>query len=138
MRISTMVAGCTAGVVAALSAWPAAGAPALQETTVPVAGISCNRTEPPPKPVTPAADVMSVIDGKYRLSNGATLALAGLDQRLVADFGRAPEVPLVAIGPNRFESRDGTVKLRYEADARTERIVVSYPADNRGRYVDAC
>jgi hypothetical protein len=56
----------------------------------------------------------------------------------VADFGRWHQIPLVAVAPDRFESRDGLVRLRYEADEQVERIVVSYPADGRGRYVDVC
>lgn len=59
-------------------------------------------------------------------------------QRVVADFGRWHQIPLVAVAPGRFESRDGLVRLRYEADEQVERIVVSYSADGRGRYVDVC
>ena len=86
----------------------------------------------------PSAEVLDAIDGAYRLSNGQKLDLDSIDQQVVADFGRRHQVPLVATGPERFESRDGLVRVRYEADERTERIVVSYPADQQGRYVDAC
>ena len=112
--------------------------PTSGQQQVPVAGISCTRIGPPPQPVTPSAEVLDSIDGAYRLSNGQRLGLASLDQRVVADFGRWHQVPLVAVAPDRFESRDGLVRLRYEADERIERIIVSYPADRRGRYVDIC
>jgi hypothetical protein len=105
---------------------------------VPVAAISCSRIGPPPQPVTPSTEVLDSIEGAYRLSNGQKIELASLDERVVADFGRWHQVPLVAVGPDRFESRDGLVRLRYEADDRVERIIVSYPADRRGRYVDVC
>jgi len=82
--------------------------------------------------------VLGAIDGAYRLSNGQKLELATDRQRVVADFGRWHQIPLVAVAPDRFESRDGLVRLRYEADEQVERIVVSYPADGRGRYVDVC
>lgn len=131
-------AAAAACLVVSLGAAPVAAAPALQELQVPVASISCARLGPPPQPVAPAAEVLDSIDGAYRLSNGQKLELASLDQRVVADFGRWHQIPLVATAPDRFESRDGLVWLRYEADARTERIVVSYPADRRGRYVSAC
>jgi len=139
MRKSWMAAASVVGVVAVLGAAPAGlAAPVLQEMQVPVAGISCSRLGPPPQRVTPSAEVLDSIDGAYRLSNGQKLELDSIDQQVVADFGRRHQVPLVATGPERFESRDGLVRVRYEADENTERIVVSYPADQQGRYVDAC
>lgn len=139
MRKSLIAAAAAAGVVAVLGAAPAGvAAQELQEVQVPVAGISCSRIGPPPQRVTPSAEVLDSIDGAYRLSNGQKLELDSIDQQVVADFGRRHQVPLVATGPERFESRDGLVWVRYEADERTERIVVSYPADQQGRYVDAC
>lgn len=139
MRKSLIAAAAAAGVVAVLGAAPAGvAAQELQEVQVPVAGISCSRIGPPPQRVTPSAEVLDSIDGAYRLSNGQKLELDSIDQQVVADFGRRHQVPLVATGPERFESRDGLVWVRYEADERTERIVVSYPADPQGRYVDAC
>lgn len=138
MRTSLVAAASAACVAALLGAVPAAAQPALQEQQVPVAGISCTRVSPPPQQVTPDGEVLDSIDGTYRLSNGQKLELAAQDQQVVADFGRWHHIPLVATGPDRFESRNGLVWVRYEADERTERIVVSYPADRRGRYVDAC
>ena len=141
MRTSFVAAAFAAGVVALPGLSPAAGAspaaPALQEMQVPVAGISCSRIGPPQR-VTPSAEVIDSIDGVYRLSNGQKLGIAADDHQVVADFGRWHQIPLVATAPERFESRDGLVWVRYEADEDTERIVVSYPADARGRYVDAC
>lgn len=140
MRTRSIAAGCTAGIVAALWAWPASAAAAvgMQEIQVPVAGISCQRAGGPPAPVTPSAEVMDAIDGTYRLSNGARLELSNTNNRLVADFGRTPDLRLVPVGPNRFESRDGNVTVSYESNAREDWIVVSYPADTRGKYVDVC
>lgn len=152
MRTKFINAACAAGVVALLAASSGAAAQAQQEPQqpstspedmagqqqVPVAAISCTRIGPPPQPVTPSTEVLGAIEGAYRLSNGQRLELASLDQRVVADFGRWHQVPLVAVAPDRFESRDGLVRLRYEADERVERIIVSYPADRRGRYVDVC
>lgn len=141
MRTSVIAAVSAAGLIALLGAAPLAAAPVVQEVQevqVPVAGISCTRIGPPPQRVTPSAEVLDSIDGAYRLSNGQKLELDSIDQQVVADFGRRHQVPLVATGPERFESRDGLVWVRYEADERTERIVVSYPADSRGRYVDVC
>lgn len=139
MRTRSIAAGCTAGIVAALWAWPAAGAAVgMQDIQVPVAGISCQRAGAPPTPVTPDAEVMEAIDGTYRLSNGARLELSNANNRLVADFGPTSDVGLVPVAPNRFESRDGMVTVRYESNAREDWIVVSYPADTRGKYVDVC
>lgn len=138
MRTSFLAAASAAGVVVALVSPPALAAVGLQEMQVPVQGIDCTRLGPPPQRVTPSADTLFAIDGAYRLSNGRKLELASSDQQVLADFGSWHQIPLVATGPARFESRDGLVWLRYEADARSERIVVSYPADARGRYVDPC
>jgi len=139
MRTRSIVAGATAGIVAALWSWPAAGAvTGMQEIQVPVAGISCQRPGGPPKPVTPDAGVMEAIDGTYRLSNGTRLDLSNVNNRLFADFGRTPDVRLVPVGPNRFESQDGLVKVSFQSNARDEWITVSYPADTRGRYIDVC
>ncbi|MDY0961349.1 hypothetical protein [Massilia sp. CFBP9026] len=139
MRKNAIATASAAAVVALLGAAPPAfAAPVLQEMQVPVAGISCSRIGPPPQRVTPDAEVLESIDGVYRLSNGQKLGIAAGDQQVVADFGRWHQIPLVATTPERFESRDGLVWVRYEADEATERIVVSYPADARGHYVDAC
>lgn len=158
MRITFINAACAVGVIALLLAAPGAAAqspsqqqaqqPSQQqsqapertfsEQQVPIAAISCSRIGPPPQPVTPNPEVLDSLDGTYRLSNGQKLGLASADERVVADFGRWHQIPLVAVAPDRFESRDGLVRLRYEADERVERIVVSYPADRRGRYVDVC
>jgi hypothetical protein len=142
MHTRFVTAASAAGLVGLLGAAPVAAAnpaaPVLQEMQVPVAGISCSRIGPPPQRVTPSAEVIDSIDGVYRLSNGQKLGIAASDQQVVADFGRWHQIPLVATAPERFESRDGLVWVRYEADEDTERIVVSYPADARGRYVDAC
>lgn len=141
---------CAAVVVTLLAATSGAAAQAqpgpqpppsdaiMAQQQVPIAAISCTRIGPPPTPVMPSADVLGAIDGAYRLSNGQMLELATDRQRVVADFGRWHQIPLVAVAPDRFESRDGLVRLRYEADEQVERIVVSYPADRRGRYVDVC
>jgi len=137
MRTILLGAAAAAWVVS-LGAAPVAAAPALQELQVPVAGISCTRLGPPPQQVSPDAEVLDSIDGAYRLSNGQKLALASQAQQVMADFGRWHQIPLVATAPDRFESHNGLVWVRYEADERTERIVVSYPADPRGRYVDVC
>lgn len=139
MRIMTSVAAVSASGIAIVSgSWPSAvmADVGVEEIRVPVAAISCRVT--PPAAVAPSAEVLGWIDGAYRLSNGQRLDLNSANGRVVADFGRWSAVPLVATASNRFESRDGQVWLRYEADARTERIVVSYPADARGRFVDAC
>ena len=139
MRKNLIAAASAAGMVAMLGALPAGvAAQELQEVQVPVASISCSRIGPPPQRVTPSAEALDSIDGAYRLSNGQKLELDSIDQQVVADFGHRHQVPLVATGPERFESRDGLVRVRYEADENTERIVVSYPADQQGRYVDAC
>lgn len=146
MRTSFIAAALTAVCVGIFAAPSAAMAQAQVSkpdqsavgTRVPIAAISCTRVGPPPQPVKPSADVLDGLDGAYRLSNGQKLQVDSYYNSVVADFGHRHQIPLVAIGPDRFESRDGLVRLRYEVDDRNERIVVSYPADRLGRYVDVC
>lgn len=90
------------------------------------------------QPVRVKADMLETVSGTYRLSNGVRLQLGQLNDRLVADFGRRPRVVLLPTGEGQFTSRDGQVTLRYLDDARGERIVVTYPADARGRYRRTC
>lgn len=138
MRMTFVAAAAATGFAALLGSGAAGSAPALQEVQVPVSGINCSRLGPAPQRVRPSAETLDAIDGAYRLSNGQKLELDSGEHQVVADFGRRHQVPLVATAPERFESRDGLVWVRYESDDRLERIVVSYPADARGRYVDAC
>ncbi|MFC0253452.1 hypothetical protein [Massilia consociata] len=74
------------------------------------------------------------VEGSYALSNGRRLELIHLDQRVYADFGKWSRVALAEVGPHRFASRDGEVQMSWMPGPRTDQILLSYPADHRGRY----
>lgn len=78
------------------------------------------------------------LEGKYALSNGQRIELLSMNENLYADFGRYSPVPLKEIERNEFRSPDGAVRLTFVPDRREDQIVLSYPADRRGRFVKAC
>ncbi len=84
------------------------------------------------------AQLASEVEGSYALSNGRRLELIDLDQRLVADFGKWSRVELAEVGPHRFVSRGGNVEMTYMPGRRTDSILLSYPADSKGRLARGC
>ena len=64
------------------------------------------------------------LEGDYTLSNGKTMRLIAVDNRLYADIrrtsrlsavtGRSDRLQLVAIGQNTFASTDGAVSITYQ------------------------
>lgn len=78
------------------------------------------------------------LEGKYALSNGQRLELRNMSQGLFADFGRSRPVRLREVERNEFRSLDGSVRLRFLPDPNMERIVLSYPVDQDGRFVKVC
>lgn len=79
------------------------------------------------------AQLAAEVEGSYALSNGRRLDLLDIDQRVYADFGKWSRVQLDEIGPHRFASREGDVQLTWLPGERTDTILLSYPADSRGR-----
>jgi len=81
------------------------------------------------------AQLADAVEGSYALSNGRRLDLVDLDQRVYADFdaGKWSRVALLEVGPHRFASREGDVQLTYVPGPVNDTIMLSYPADSRGR-----
>lgn len=73
------------------------------------------------------------VAGSYALSNGRRLDLIHLDERLVAEFDKRRRVELEEVGPHLFASRAGEVRMAWMPGQRTDTILLSYPADSRGR-----
>ena len=78
------------------------------------------------------------LEGRFALSNGQRVELRSMSQGLVADFGRARPVRLQEVERNEFRSLDGSVRLRFLPDPDKDRIVLSYPVDQDGRFVKVC
>jgi len=78
------------------------------------------------------------LEGKYALSNGQRIELLSMNENLYAAFGRYSPVPLKEVERNEFRSPDGAVRLVFVPDRREDQIVLGYPADRRGRFVNAC
>lgn len=88
--------------------------------------------------VSTGAQLAAAVEGAYGLSNGRRLDLVDLDQRVYADFGKWSRVELHEVGPHRFASREGDVQMSYVPGLRTDTILLSYPADSRGRLKRGC
>ena len=84
------------------------------------------------------AQLADEVEGSYALSNGRRLELIDLDQRIYADFGKWSRVQLEEVGPHRFASREGDVQLVWVPGTQTDTILLSYPADSRGRLKRGC
>jgi len=84
------------------------------------------------------AQLADEVEGSYALSNGRRLDLLDIDQRVYADFGKWSRVELQEVGPHRFASREGDVQMTWMPGERTDTILLSYPADSRGRLKRGC
>ena len=88
--------------------------------------------------ISTGAQLASEVEGTYALSNGRRLELIDLDQRVYADFGKWSRVELTEVGPHRFASREGDVQMTWVPGGRTDKILLSYPADSKGRLRRGC
>jgi hypothetical protein len=84
------------------------------------------------------AQLASEVEGSYALSNGRRLELVDVDHGLAADFDRWTRVELDEIGPHRFASREGDIEMTWVPGPRTDTILLSYPADSKGRLKRSC
>lgn len=88
--------------------------------------------------VSTGTQLVDEVEGSYLLSNGRWLALIDLDQRLYAEFDHWRRVQLQEVGPHLFASREGDVQMTWMPDRRADTILLSYPADSRGRLRRGC
>jgi len=72
----------------------------------------------------PTFQQLHEIEGSYRLANGDRADVQVLDQHLFVEV-RHQRKELVMVGAERFESRDGSISLRYEAGA-PDKVVLGY------------
>lgn len=88
--------------------------------------------------ISTGAQLIDEVEGSYRLSNGRWLTLVDLDQRIYAEFDEWRRVQLQEVGPHRFASREGDVQMVWMPEQRADTILLSYPADSRGRLQRSC
>lgn len=69
------------------------------------------------------------LEGVYKLSNGKTLRLTMVDDRLYADLNRKTRVALAPIGPNTFASANGAISIVYQGEPSRGNIVLRYAND---------
>jgi len=105
MRTITLVLAATAFLGGAAGAAPAP-VPELQAT----------------------AQQLHDIEGSYQLASGHRADVLVVDHRLFVEV-RKERKELVMVGAERFESRDGSISLRYQAGA-PDKVVLGYrPGD---------
>lgn len=88
--------------------------------------------------ISTGAQLADEVAGSYALSNGRRLELLDIDQRVYADFGKWSRIQLNEIGPHRFASRGGDVQMTGMPGERADTILLSYPADSKGRLMPGC
>jgi hypothetical protein len=88
--------------------------------------------------ISTGAQLADEVEGTYALSNGRRLELLDIDQQIYADFGKWSRIQLQEVGPHRFASRGGDVQMTWVPGQRTDTILLSYPADSRGRLAPGC
>lgn len=75
------------------------------------------------------------LEGVYKLSNGKTLRLTMVDDRLYADLSRTNRVHLVPAGPNTYTSRNGAISIVYQTEPSSRGdIVLTYGADSSSAF----
>lgn len=88
--------------------------------------------------ISTSTQLVDEVQGSYRLSNGRWIDLIDLDQQLYAEFDHWNRVRLREVGPHLFASRSGDVTMAWMPDQRPDTILLSYPADSKGRLRRSC
>lgn len=84
------------------------------------------------------AQLAAEVAGTYALSNGRRLELSDQQDQVLATFDAWRHVLLDEVGPHRFASRQGDVQLTWMPQGRVDSILLSYPADSKGRLKRSC
>jgi hypothetical protein len=81
-----------------------------------------------PAPATYLVDAaqQQELEGVYKLSNGKTLRLTMVDDRLYADLSRHTRIHLAPTGPNTYASQGGAISISYRGEPAHGDIVLSY------------
>lgn len=79
---------------------------------------------PEPAPRATAQQIFDVA-GTYQLDNGERAELLALDNRLYIEIGRHRQ-ELVLAAPDRFQTADGSITMRFDPDAPGERIEIGF------------
>ena len=88
--------------------------------------------------ISTGAQLASELEGTYALSNGVRMEVILLDQRIYAEWGKWSRVELEEVGPHQLASPEGDVHLTYMPNKKNGSIVMSYPADKKGRLKRYC
>ena len=85
-----------------------------------------------PSPATYVVDTdqVSELEGVYKLSNGKTLRLTKVDDRLYADLNRHSRVYLAPAGRNTYVSPGGASSIVYQGQPGQGDIVLCYGSDS--------
>ncbi|KFI08598.1 hypothetical protein [Massilia sp. BSC265] len=88
--------------------------------------------------ISTGAQLSAEVAGTYALSNGRRLELSDLQHDVLATFDNRRRVFLEEVGPHRYASHRGDVQLTWMPEGRPDTILLSYPADSKGRLRRGC
>jgi hypothetical protein len=77
------------------------------------------------------AEQLHNIEGTYKLSNGRTLRLSAMDNRLYADLKGYYNTELVAVAENLFTSEDGEISVTIAPENSQDPLTISFNAGSR-------
>lgn len=110
----------------------AAGAAAQTSYPRPgAASISTVQVSAPQRPVQLTYEEADRIGGAYALSNGWRLDVQPAWTHIDAVIDAQKPIRLIAVGPYRFVSRDGSMSMEFNRGARGEDMVMRYMPDPR-------
>jgi len=88
--------------------------------------------------ISTGAQLSAEVAGFYALSNGHRLELSDLQHDVQATFDNDRQVYLEEVGPHHYASHRGDVQLIWMPGGRADTILLSYPADGKGRFKRGC
>lgn len=88
--------------------------------------------------VSTGAQLSAEVAGHYALSNDRRLELSDLQHDVLATFDNQRQVYLEEVGPHHYASYRGDVQLIWMPGGRADTILLSYPADGKGRFKRGC
>ncbi|MDK6078766.1 hypothetical protein [Massilia varians] len=88
--------------------------------------------------ISTGAQLSAEVAGIYALSNGRRLELSDLQHDVQATFDNNRQVYLEEVGPHHYAPHRGDVQLIWMPEGRADTILLSYPADGKGRFKRGC
>lgn len=106
---------------AAQSRYPATGGDAISSVQVTA----------PARTLRVYQEHLDAVRGVYAMSNGWRMKVASAAGGITARIDRQPAMHLVALSPDRYSSRDGSVTMEFNRGDSGDDMLMSYVPDSR-------